>query len=145
MWSCVLGVHRSTGHPVAVKVIDKLRFPNKHENALKHEVAILQVNAYPPTHSPIHPLIHPSLQHLSHPGIVSLEQMFETPEKVSHTLPQEVPNNDATSPLPPQIYVVMEKMHGDMLELILSSPDSKLSERITKFFVYQVHMLLLPW
>ena len=37
------GVHRNTNHPVAVKVIDKLRFPNKHENALKHEVAILQV------------------------------------------------------------------------------------------------------
>lgn len=91
------GVHRTTSHPVAVKVIDKLRFPNKHESALKHEVAILQ--------------------HLSHPGIVTLEQMFETPEK---------------------IYVVMEKMHGDMLELILSSPESKLSEQQTKFFVYQI-------
>lgn len=34
----------------------------------------------------------------------------------------------------------MEKMHGDMLELILSSPDSKLTERLTKFFVYQVRM-----
>ena len=38
------GVHRKTSHPVAIKVIDKMRFPNKQESALRHEVAILQVS-----------------------------------------------------------------------------------------------------
>ena len=37
------GVHRKTGRDVAVKVIDKLRFPTKEERALKNEVMILQV------------------------------------------------------------------------------------------------------
>ena len=32
----------------------------------------------------------------------------------------------------------MEKMNGDMLEMILKSPNSKLSERVTKFMIYQV-------
>ena len=40
-----------------------------------------------------------------------------------------------------QIYVVMEKMNGDMLEMILNSPDSRLSERVTKFMVYQVSVV----
>ncbi|KAG9342113.1 hypothetical protein JZ751_017111 [Albula glossodonta] len=56
------GKHRKTGRDVAVKVIDKLRFPTKQESQLRNEVAILQ-----------------SLRHL---GIVNLECMFETPEKV---------------------------------------------------------------
>lgn len=56
-------------------------------------------------------------QNLHHPGIVNLECMFETPERV---------------------FVVMEKLHGDMLEMILSSEKSKLPERITKFLVTQV-------
>ncbi len=47
---------------MAVKVIDKLRFPHKHESQLRIEVTILQT--------------------LSHPGIIFLEHMFETPEKV---------------------------------------------------------------
>ena len=38
------GVHRKTGRDVAVKVIDKLRFPTKEERALKNEVMILQVS-----------------------------------------------------------------------------------------------------
>ena len=44
--TCVIsaGVHRKTSHPVAIKVIDKMRFPNKQESALRHEVAILQVS-----------------------------------------------------------------------------------------------------
>ena len=44
--NCVIftGVHRKTSHPVAIKVIDKMRFPNKQESALRHEVAILQVS-----------------------------------------------------------------------------------------------------
>ena len=45
-----------------MKVIDKLRFPHKQESQLRTEVTILQT--------------------LNHPGIIFLEQMFETPEKV---------------------------------------------------------------
>ena len=32
----------------------------------------------------------------------------------------------------------MEKMNGDMLEMILNSPSSRLTERVTKFMIYQV-------
>ena len=56
------GQSRQNSKAVAVKVIDKLRFPHKHESQLRTEVTILQT--------------------LSHPGIICLEQMFETPEKV---------------------------------------------------------------
>lgn len=45
--------------------------------------------------------------------------MFETPEKV---------------------FVVMEKLHGDMLEMILSSESGRLPERLTKFLITQVGM-----
>lgn len=48
---------------------------------------------------------------------------------------------------PERVFVVMEKLHGDMLEMILSSEKSKLPERITKFLVTQVSRyfpLLLP-
>ena len=38
-----------------------------------------------------------------------------------------------------QIYVVMEKLKGDMLEMILSSPKGRLSERVTKFLISQVN------
>ena len=41
-----VGQHRKTGREVAVKVIDKLRFPTKEERALKNEVMILQVRVY---------------------------------------------------------------------------------------------------
>lgn len=95
------GVHRTTGHAVAIKVIDKMRFPTKQEAALKNEVAILQ--------------------NLHHPGVVNLERMFETPER---------------------IFVVMEKMKGDMLEMILSSEMGRLSERITRFLVTQILVAL---
>ncbi|KAG8222012.1 hypothetical protein J437_LFUL002773, partial [Ladona fulva] len=88
------GVHRTSGRSVAIKVIDKLRFPTKQEAQLKNEVSILQ--------------------NLSHPGVVNLERMFETPER---------------------IFVVMEKLRGDMLEMILSSERGRLSERITKFLI----------
>uniref|UniRef100_G1LPL3 Serine/threonine-protein kinase n=1 Tax=Ailuropoda melanoleuca TaxID=9646 RepID=G1LPL3_AILME len=37
------GKHRKTGRDVAVKVIDKLRFPTKQESQLRNEVAILQI------------------------------------------------------------------------------------------------------
>ncbi|XP_050297464.1 serine/threonine-protein kinase D3 [Anthonomus grandis grandis] len=95
------GVHRRTGRAVAIKVIDKLRFPTKQEAQLKNEVAILQ--------------------NLSHPGVVNLERMFETPER---------------------IFVVMEKLKGDMLEMILSHEKGRLTERVTKFLITQILIAL---
>ncbi|XP_037046923.1 serine/threonine-protein kinase D3 isoform X2 [Bradysia coprophila] len=95
------GLHRKTHREVAIKVIDKLRFPTKQEAQLKNEVAILQ--------------------NISHCGVVNLERMFENPEK---------------------IYVVMEKLKGDMLEMILSSQRGKLSERVTKFLITQILVAL---
>lgn len=62
-------------------------------------------------------LFLPVSQSLRHLGIVNLECMFETPEKV---------------------FVVMEKLHGDMLEMILSSEKGRLPERLTKFLITQV-------
>lgn len=100
--SCVLWVRRAPpSHPPHTRhhpqVIDKLRFPTKQEAQLKNEVAILQ--------------------NLSHPGVVDLERMFETPER---------------------IFVVMEKLKGDMLEMILSHERGRLPERTTKFLVAQI-------
>jgi protein kinase D len=100
----VSGVHRKSSRAVAIKVIDKLRFPTKQEAQLKNEVSILQ--------------------NVSHFGVVNLERMFETSER---------------------IYVVMEKLKGDMLEMILSSQNGKLSERITKFLITQVRRVLDGW
>lgn len=37
--------------------------------------------------------------------------------------------------------MVMEKMRGDMLEMILSSPMGRLDERCTKFLITQVVLL----
>lgn len=93
------GVHRKTLRTVAIKVIDKLRFPTKQEAQLKNEVAILQ--------------------NLKHHGVVNLERMFETPER---------------------IFVVMEKLKGDMLEMILSV--GRLNERVTKFLITQILIAL---
>ncbi|XP_021946314.1 serine/threonine-protein kinase D3 isoform X1 [Folsomia candida] len=93
------GVHRKTNRPVAIKVIDKLRFPRKQEDQLKNEVAILQ--------------------NISHRGVVNLERMFESPER---------------------IFVVMEKLRGDMLEMILSR--ERLTERISKYLSYQILVAL---
>ncbi|XP_075048697.1 serine/threonine-protein kinase D1 isoform X2 [Mixophyes fleayi] len=95
------GKHRKTGRDVAIKIIDKLRFPTKQESQLRNEVAILQ--------------------NLHHRGVVNLECMFETQERV---------------------FVVMEKLHGDMLEMILSSEKGRLPERITKFLVTQILVAL---
>lgn len=100
------GIHRTSRRAVAIKVIDKQRFPQKNEAQLKNEVQILQ--------------------NIRHPGIVTLEKMFETPER---------------------IFVVMEKLRGDMLEMIMSNEfvheelgivKGRLTERITKFLIYQV-------
>lgn len=38
------GTQRKSGLFVAIKVIDKSRFPGKHERQLRNEAAILQVN-----------------------------------------------------------------------------------------------------
>ncbi|XP_077961704.1 protein kinase D4 [Gasterosteus aculeatus] len=91
------GTHRKSGRPVAIKVIDKTRFPTKQERQLRNEVAFLQ--------------------NLSHLGVVLLEGMFESVEYV---------------------FVVMEKLHGDMLEMILSSEHGRLPERTTRFLVAQI-------
>ncbi|KAL0970119.1 hypothetical protein UPYG_G00237390 [Umbra pygmaea] len=91
------GTHRQSGRPVAIKVIDKTRFPSKEERQLRNEQAILQ--------------------NLSHLGVVLLEGMFETMEYV---------------------FVVMEKLHGDMLEMILSNEKGRLPERTTRFLVTQI-------
>jgi len=37
-----------------------------------------------------------------------------------------------------QIFVVMEKLEGDMLEMILSSTRGRLTERIARFLISQV-------
>ncbi|CAD5121901.1 DgyrCDS10361 [Dimorphilus gyrociliatus] len=91
------GKHRKSGRDVAIKVIDKMRFPTKQEAQLKNEVSILH--------------------NINNPGVVNLEHTFETPER---------------------IFVVMEKLKGDMLEMILSSPKGRLTERITKFLISQI-------
>ena len=72
--------------------------------------------------------------------------MFETPERVSWLSKFEliisvVISFDWQLTTPPfwlQVFVVMEKMKGDMLELILSSAKSRLDERFTKFLITQV-------
>jgi protein kinase D len=89
--------HRRKPLNVAIKVVDKTRFPNKESNQLIHEVQILAG--------------------LHHPGIVKLFNMFENQQ---------------------QIFVVMEKLQGDMLEMILSSERGRLDERITKFLITQI-------
>ncbi len=38
----------------------------------------------------------------------------------------------------------MEKMNGDMLEMILNSEESRLTERLTKYMIYQVKWNYLP-
>ncbi|XP_062239997.1 protein kinase D4 isoform X2 [Platichthys flesus] len=91
------GTHRKSGRPVAIKVIDKTRFPTRQETQLRNEVSILQ--------------------NLSHNGVVLLEGMFETVQYV---------------------FVVMEKLHGDMLEMILSNEKGRLPERNTRFLVVQI-------
>ncbi|XP_076018670.1 protein kinase D4 isoform X2 [Genypterus blacodes] len=91
------GTHRQSGRSVAIKVIDKTRFPSRQKTQLKNEVAILQ--------------------NLSHLGVVLLEGMFETGQYV---------------------FIVMEKLHGDMLEMILSSERGRLPERNTRFLVLQI-------
>uniref|UniRef100_A0A914M0X9 Protein kinase C n=2 Tax=Meloidogyne incognita group TaxID=654580 RepID=A0A914M0X9_MELIC len=92
-------VHRHSRREVAVKMIAKDRFSKKSSavETLKSEVAILQA--------------------VDFQGIIKLESMFETKDK---------------------IFVVMEKMNGDMLELILSQASGRLNERSAKFLIMQI-------
>lgn len=72
--------------------------------------------------------------------------MFETPERVSWLSKFELIISVVISfdwqltsfSFWLQVFVVMEKMKGDMLELILSSAKSRLDERFTKFLITQV-------
>lgn len=59
------------------------------------------------------------LQAISHKGIIRLESMFETKEK---------------------IFVVMEKMNGDMLEMILSQVNLVIRNRlgVINFFFFSI-------
>ena len=36
------------------------------------------------------------------------------------------------------MYIITERMATDMLEMIMNHPNGRLSERITKFLIYQV-------
>ncbi|KAH1167209.1 serine/threonine-protein kinase D3-like isoform X1 [Mauremys mutica] len=91
------GKHRKSGRDVAVKVIDKLRFPPRQENQFRNEVSILQS--------------------LHSPCVVHLECMFEGPAR---------------------LFVVMERLQGDMLEMILSSENGRLPEPLAKFLTAQI-------
>lgn len=57
------------------------------------------------------------LSHLDHPGVIILERVHDLPDK---------------------IYIVMEQLEDDMLEMIVSTPEKRLNERITKFLTYQI-------
>ncbi len=59
------GAQRKTGRDMAVKVIDKMKFPSKQEAALRTEVEILQK--------------------VRNPGVVEFLQMFETAERVNYS------------------------------------------------------------
>ena len=85
--------HRKKGFDVAIKCVDKKRFPSKENQQLRHEVTVLSG--------------------LDHPGIVKIYNMFETPN---------------------QVFVVMEKLHGDMLELILTSENGRLPEIEARYY-----------
>ncbi|XP_067399971.1 serine/threonine-protein kinase D3-like [Emydura macquarii macquarii] len=91
------GKHRKSGRDVAIKVINKLRFPPRQESQLRNEVSILQS--------------------LHCPCVVHLECVFEAPT---------------------QLFVVMERLHGDMLEMILSSESGRLPEPLAKFLIAQI-------
>lgn len=57
------------------------------------------------------------LSRLDHQGVIILERV--------HDLTNE-------------IYIVMEQLEDDMLEMIVSTEDKRLSERVTKFLTYQI-------
>uniref|UniRef100_K7GEL8 protein kinase C n=1 Tax=Pelodiscus sinensis TaxID=13735 RepID=K7GEL8_PELSI len=80
----------------------------KREQTGQEEYKRITQNQRSPGHKTSYiPQATESPQSLRHAGIVNLECMFETPEKV---------------------FVVMEKLHGDMLEMILSSEKGRLPQ-----------------
>ncbi|CAF90954.1 unnamed protein product, partial [Tetraodon nigroviridis] len=114
------GKHRKSGRDVAIKIIDKLRFPTKQESHYATRWLYCRPRLLAPGSLPALTALG-LRQGLHHPGVVNLDCMFETPERV---------------------FVVMEKLHGDMLEMILSSEKGRLPERITKFLVTQILVAL---
>uniref|UniRef100_A0AC35FWG8 Protein kinase domain-containing protein n=1 Tax=Panagrolaimus sp. PS1159 TaxID=55785 RepID=A0AC35FWG8_9BILA len=72
---CYGGIHRKTGKHVAVKLIDKLKFPSNKEAALRTEVEILQK--------------------VRHPGVVEFQQMLETPDRIFLVM-EKLKDNDFT-------------------------------------------------
>lgn len=57
------------------------------------------------------------LSRLDHPGVIILERVHDLADK---------------------IYIVMEQLEDDMLEMIVSTESKRLSERVTKFLTYQI-------
>jgi len=57
------------------------------------------------------------LSRLDHPGVIILERVHDLADK---------------------IYIVMEQLEDDMLEMIVSTEEKRLNERITKFLTYQI-------
>lgn len=57
------------------------------------------------------------LSRLDHQGVIILERVHDLPDK---------------------IYIVMEQLEDDMLEMIVSTEEKRLNERITKFLTYQI-------
>lgn len=54
---------------------------------------------------------------LNHPGVISVDGFFENSKHV---------------------FIIMEKLPSDMLKFILSTEKRRLSERMGKFFTYQI-------
>ena len=128
-----------------------MRFPTKQEAALKNEVSILQ--------------------NLDYPGVVNLERMFETPERIFVVM-EKLRGGSIAWLLSWDFHWLGRRIHfnfivlningsarfsshfsdtfdstpfhsaGDMLEMILSSEQGRLSERITKFLVTQILVAL---
>ena len=92
----------------------KRDFPTRNQTNLFTKFKFYR---YAPFKTTLWNKINNNRQGLDHPGIVKLYNMFENPQN---------------------IFVVMEKLHGDMLEMILSSQQGRLDERITKFLITQV-------
>lgn len=78
------GIHRKSSRHVAVKLIDKLKFPPNKEDLLRTEVHILQVrfgrSAIRPTE--LAAITVALLQKVHHPGVVAFEQMLETADRI---------------------------------------------------------------
>lgn len=121
--------HRTKNLEVAIKAIDKEKLNENYMNQINSitqgkgengaafdqytDPADLKKSSQQP--QPRHEVN--VLSGLDHPGIVKIYNMFETPR---------------------EIFIVMEKLEGDMLEMILNHPDGKLDEGTAKFLIYQI-------